>query len=273
MIAFRAVRRAARYEATRLATRRSTLGVAGLAVFGAALITLPAARVAVTSAVPQSRIGWVVEGGSIGATLPATAAVLAAAWLGAGLVTEDYRFGLGLSTYSRLPRRGSGLAGKVVIAGGVGLLLAVVTRVAAFLTALGGFALAHSTTGTPSTLGTSGITAGTGSLAATGSLSPAYVLALPSLKELLFAVLGGAVGVLCAPLLRLRLLAVTGAFGLCALLAALAPGSHSPYTLPVVRFLLTVGLPVTPTALLVPELVLGVLVCSALLAVRRRRVE
>lgn len=48
MIILRAVRRAVGYEMTRLVTRRSTLGVTALAVFGSALITLPAARAAVT---------------------------------------------------------------------------------------------------------------------------------------------------------------------------------------------------------------------------------
>ena len=254
MIAMRSVRRAAGYEATRLGTRRSTFGVAGLAMFGSALVTLPAARAAVTSGTPQARVGWVVEGGSLGAVLPGTAAVLAAAWLGAGLVTEDYRFGLGLSTYTRLPRRGAGLLGKLVVATSIGLVLAVMTRVAAFLTALGGFALAHSTV-------------------ATGPVSPSYVLALPSIAELFFAMLGGTLGVLCAPLLRLRLLAVAATWGLGAVIATVVPRSQSPYTLVMGRLLARAGLPVVPVAVALPELLVVGLVLAALIAVRRRSID
>jgi hypothetical protein len=254
VIALRAVQRAAGYEATRLVTRRSTLGVAGLAMFGSALITLPAARAAVTSGAPQSRVGWVVAGGPVGVIVPGTVAVLAAAWLGAGLVTEDYRYGLGLSTYARLPRRGAGLAGKLAVAAWVGLLLAVLTRASAFLTALGGFALAHGT-------------------AAGGPVSPPYGLVLPSIAELFFATLGGMVGVLSAAVVRLRVLAALAAWGFGAVVAALVPHSASPYTLRIVRLLARSGLPVTPSAAALPELALFVLAAAALVAVRRRHVD
>jgi hypothetical protein len=254
VIALRAVQRAAGYEATRLVTRRSTLGVVGLAMFGSALITLPAARAAVTSGVPQSRVGWVVAGGSAGVVVPGTVAVLVAAWLGAGLVTEDYRYGLGLSTFTRLPRRGAGLAGKLAVAAWVGLLLAVLTRASAYFTALGGFALAHST-------------------AASGPVSPPYGLVLPGAAELFFAALGGMVGVLSAPVVRFRLLAVTAAWGFGAVAAALVPYSASPYTLRIVRLLARSGLPVAPAAVALPELVLFALTASALVAVRRRQVD
>ena len=254
MIALRAVRHAARYEATRLVTRRSTFGVAGLGTFGSALVTLPAARAAVTSGDPQAQVGWVVGGGSVGAVLPGTAAVLAAAWLGAGLVSEDYRHGLGLSTYARLPRRGAGLLGKIVIAAWIGLVLAVITRAAAFFTALGGFALAHGT-------------------AATGTVAPSYAMILPSIPELFFAMVGGTVGVLCAPLLRLRLLAVGATWGLCVVIAAVTPYSKSPYTSHVARLLARVGLPVAPSAIALPELAVIGLAMAALIAVRRRSID
>lgn len=254
MIILRAVRRAIGYEVTRLTTRRSTFGVAGLAVFGSALVTLPAARAAVTWGEPQSQVGWVVSGGSLGTIVPAAAGVAAAAWLGAGLVAEDYRFGLGLSTYSRLPRRGAGLLGKIVVAAVVGLLLAFVTRIAAFFTALGGFALAHST-------------------AASDVVSPSYLLLLPTFGEVFFAMLGGVVGVLAAPLVRLRLLAVAAACSVVAAFATIAPHSQSPYAPLAGRLLLLSGLPVLPTVLVLPAVALFALTCAALLAVRRRRVD
>lgn len=254
MIILRAVRRAAGYEMTRLVTRRSTLGVTALAVFGSALITLPAARAAVTWGSPDSRVGWVISGGALGAIIPGAAAVMAAAWLGAGLVSEDYRFGLGLSTYSRLPRRGTGLVGKIVVAWSIGLLLAVITRFAAFFTALGGFALAHST-------------------ADSATVSPSYVLLLPTVGEIFFAMLGGVVGVLSAPLVRLRLLAVAASCALAAAFAAFAPHSQSPYAPLAGRILLGSGLPIVPTIMVLPEIVLFGLTCAALLAVRRRRVD
>lgn len=256
MIILRAVRRAIAYETTRLVTRRSTFGVAALAMFGSALITLPAARAAVTGGEgsPQSRVGWVVAGGELGTIIPGAAAVIAAAWLGAGLVTEDYRFGLGLSTYSRLPRRGTGLVGKIAVAWSVGLLLAVVTRVAAFFTALGGFALAHST-------------------AASATVSPSYLLVLPTVGEIFFAMLGGAVGVLSAPLLRLRLFAVAASGAVVAAFAGFAPHSQSPYAPLAGRILLSTGLPIVPTIVVMPEIALFGLTCAALLAVRRRRVD
>ena len=253
MIILRAVRRAIGYEVTRLATRRSTVGVAGLAMFGSALVTLPAARAAVTWGSPQARVGWVVSGGSLGTVIPAAAAVVGAAWLGAGLVSEDYRFGLGLSTYSRLPRRGTGLLGKLVVGAGLGLLLAIVTRVAAFLTALGGFALAHST-------------------AASRTASVSYLLALPTFGEVFFAMLGGVVGVLAAPLVRLRALAVGAACGAVAAFATIAPHSQSPYAPLAGRVLLFSGLPFLPTVMVLPGVALFALTCAALLAVRRRRV-
>ncbi|WP_034265592.1 hypothetical protein [Actinospica robiniae] len=254
MIILRAVRRSIGYEVTRLATRRSTIGVAGLAMFGSALVTLPAARAAVTWGAPQSRVDWVVSGGSLGAIVPAAAGVAAAAWLGAGLVTEDYRFGLGLSTYSRLPRRGAGLLGKIVVAAGLGLLLAIVTRVAAFFTALGGFALAHSTE-------------------VSGTVSPSFFLLLPTVSEAFFAMLAGVVGVLTAPLLRVRLGAVAAACGVVAMLATVSPHTQSPYAPLASRLLLLSGLPILPTVILLPEFALFGLTCAALLAVRRRRVD
>lgn len=250
----RAVRRSVGYETTRLVTRRSTYGVAGLAVFGSALITLPAARAAVMWGAPQDRVGWVVGGGLLGTIVPGTAAVVSAAWLGAGLVTEDYRFGLGLSTYSRLPRRGTGLFGKLAVATAVGLILAVVTRIAAFLTALGGFALAHGSAGG-------------------ATVSPSYLLLLPTFGEVCFAMLAGVVGVLGAPLLRLRLFAVAASLGVAAAFAGLAPHSQSPYAPLAGRMLLLSRLPIVPTLLVLPEVALFALTCAALLAVRRRRVD
>ena len=254
MIGLRSARYAAAYEATRLRTRRSTFGVFGLAMFASALVTLPAARAAVTSGNPQAHVAWVVAGGSAGMVLPGAVAALAAAWLGAGLVTEDYRHGLGLTTYTRLPRRGAELLGKLLVALVVGITLASATRLAAYVTAVGGFALTR------------------GSSAAQ-HLSLGVVLALPTPAESCFAALGGLLGVLCAPVLRLRLLTVPAAGLLAALIAALAPGSRSPYTFGIVRASTEIGLPIEQIAIALPEaLILGLLILS-LFSLGRRRID
>lgn len=254
VIGLRSVWAAAGYEATRLRTRRSTIGVFGLAMFGSALATLPAARAAVNSGHPQAHVAWVVAGGSAGMILPGTVAVLAAAWLGAGLVIEDYRYGVGLTTYTRLPRRGAGLLGKLFVALVVGIWLASATRLAAYLTALGGFALTQGST-------------------AAKHISLGVVLILPTPAESCFAAFGGMAGVLCAAVLRLRLLAVPVAWLLTAVTAALMPGSHSPYTLDLVRGMTDLGLPVEQTAMALPETLVGTLLLAALYALRRRRVD
>lgn len=254
MIELRSVWNAAGYEATRLRTRRSTFGVAALAMFGSALVTLPAARTAVDSGYPQAHVAWVVAGGGAAAILPSTVAVLAAAWIGAGQVTEDYRYGIGLTTYTRLPRRGAGLLGKLLVALCVGLWFASATRIAAYLTALGGFALAR------------------GSSAA-DHVSLGLALALPTPVELAFGAFGGAMGVLCAPLLRLRVLAAPCAWLLTALIVSLTPGSHSPYTRDVVVGMIRLGLPVAQVALALPEVVVMSLMLASLIALARRRVD
>lgn len=254
MIGLRSVWAASRYEATRLRTRRSTFGVFGLAMFGSALATLPAARAAVNSGDPQAHAAWVVAGGAAGMVLPGSVAVLAAAWLAAGSVAEDYRYGVGLTTYTRLPRRGAGLVGKLLVALIVGIWLASATRLAAYLTALGGFALTR------------------GSVAAS-HISLSVVLALPTPAESCFAAFGGMAGVLCAAVLRLRLLAAPAAWLLAAGTAALLPGSHSPYTLDLVRGMTDLGLPVEQTAMVLPETLLVTLLLAALYALRRRRID
>ena len=254
MIGLRAAWAAAGYEATRLRTRRSTIGVFGLAMFGSALVTLPAARAAVNSGNPQAHVAWVVAGGSAGMVLPGTAAVLAGAWLGAGLVIEDYRHGVGLTTYTRLPRRGAGLVGKLFVALVVGIWLASATRLAAYVTALGGFALTR------------------GSSVAE-HISLGLVLTLPTPAESCFAAFGAMAGVLCAPVLRLRLVAVPAAWLLTAGTAALLPGSHSPYTRDIVRTVTELGLPVEQTAIVLPETLVLTLLLVALYALRRRRID
>ncbi|MBR7829770.1 hypothetical protein KDK95_25925 [Actinospica sp. MGRD01-02] len=254
MIGLQSVRAAAGYEATRLATRRAAAGVFCLAALGSALATLPAARAAVNSGDPQAHVGWVVAGGTAGRILPATIAVLAAAWLGAGLVTEDYRHGVGLTTYTRLPRRGAGMLGKLIVALVVGIWLAAVTRLAAYLTALGGFALTHGTR-------------------ATEHISLGAVLMLPTPAESCYAAFGGMLGVLCASVLRLRVLAASVSWLLAASTAAVLPSSHSPYALDVVRGMTDVGLPIDQVSLALPESVAAVLLLAALYAVRRRRID
>ena len=255
MSVLRSIWYAAEYEATRLRTRRSTMGILALVLFGSALVTLPAARAAVNSGYPGAHVAWVVAGGAAAAILPGTVAVLGAAWLGAGLVTEDYRYGVGLTTYTRLPRRGAQLIGKLLIAMCLGLWFASSTRFAAYLTALGGFALAR------------------GGSAAAGHVSLGLALALPTPAEYVFAAFGGAMGVLCAPVARLRVLAAPLAWVLTALIAALMPGSHSPYTQDVVYGMIRLGLPVEQTVLALPEAVVISLVLLAFSSVSRRRVD
>lgn len=254
MSTLRSVWHAAGYEATRLRTRRSTMGALGLAVFGSALVTLPAARAAVNSGYPQDHVAWVVAGGSAGAILPGTVAALGAAWLGAGLVTEDYRYGIGLTTYTRLPRRGAQLLGKLLVALCIGLWFASSTRSAAYLTALGGFALAR------------------GSSAAE-HVSVGFTLSMPTLGEYFFAALGGVLGVLCAPVVRLRVLAAPLAWTLTAFIAALAPGSHSPYTQFLVYSMIRLGLPVEQTVLALPEALVLALAAAAFFSLSRRRID
>ena len=250
----RSVWYAAEYEATRLRTRRSTMGTLTLAMFGSALVTLPAARAAVNSGYPQDHVAWVVAGGSAGAILPGAVAVLGTAWLGAGLVTEDYRYGIGLTTYTRLPRRGAQLLGKLLVALCLGLWFASSTRLAAYLTALGGFALAR------------------GSSAAE-HVSLGFMLSMPTIGEYFFAALGGVLGVLCAPVVRVRLLAAPLAWALAAFLATLTPGSHSPYTQLVVYGMIRLGLPVEQTALALPEVLLAALAVAAFSSLSRRRID
>lgn len=254
MIPMRTLRNAARYELTRLRTHRGAFGAAGLTLFGSALATLPAARAAVNTGYPQAHVAWVVAAGSAGEILPGTVAVAGAAWLGAGLVTEDYRYGVGLTTYTRLPRRGGQLLGKLLVALGLGLCLAALTRLAAYLTALGGFALAR------------------GSSTAQ-HVSLATVLLLPTPAECVFAALGGVLGVLWAPLVRLRIAAAPCAWLLTAFVAALAPGSRSPYTRDAVSVGARLGLSAMQAVLALPWLLIGTLTLAALIALRRRRLD
>ncbi len=169
-------------------------------------------------------------------------------------MTEDYRYGVGLTTYTRVPRRGAALLGKLLVAFLVGISLASSTRLAAYLTALGGFALTR------------------GSSAAE-HLSLGFSLAMPTSAEFFCAALGGAAGVLCAPVLRLRVLAVPGAWLLTALIAALTPGSRSPYTQDLVFDVARTGLPIEQTLIALPEVLLIGLVFAALVALRRRRID
>jgi hypothetical protein len=254
VIGLGSVWQAAGYELMRLRTRRSTFGVMGLAMFGSALVTLPAARAAVNFGNPQAHVAWVVSGGSAGMIVPGTVAVLAAAWLGAGLVTEDYRYGVGLTTYTRVPRRGSALVGKLLVAFLIGISLASSTRLAAYLTALGGFALTRGS-------------------AAAEHISLGFMLTMPTPAEFGFAAFGGMAGVLCAPVLRFRLFAAPGAWLVTALIAALMPGSHSPYTSVIAYAMYDLGLPVKETAMALPEtLILGLILVSVF-TLRRRRID
>jgi hypothetical protein len=79
--------------------------------------------------------------------------------------------------------------------------------------------------------------------------------------------------VLCAAVLRLRLLAAPAAWLLAAGTAALLPGSHSPYTLDIVHGMTDLGLPVEQTAMVLPESLLVTLLLLALYALRRRRID
>ena len=269
---------ALRYEFARLRGVRSMRGVVLSALTLSVLITLPAARQMIghasglasqhtpmqpmpmpmpmtsTQLAPmQPTAAWVIAGGAAGMVLPGIVAALGAAWFGATSVRYEYRYGSGLLTFAAMPRRGSVLVAKVVVAAGFGALLCPVTRAVAYVTARVGFQVAGEQVALP-----------------VGLLAPGP-------REVALAALGGALGVFAGATLRARVLAAMSALAGCALVAAFLPQSSSPavpYLAEAGRFVVRVVPALTYRT--VSDLLLGLplatLALAGLIAVRRRRV-
>lgn len=284
---------ALKYELVRLGNLRSLRGAAFFAFLGSAILTLPAARHMVglahpvppgppvptpslsllslgSSASVPSASGWstallhqyspmhgggawVVNGGVVGMVLPGAVAACIAAWLGATSIGYEYRYGGGLLTFALLPRRGSVLVAKAVVAAFVGALLCLGATVVAYWTARLGFKVSGVEVALPSQL------------------------MLAGWRPLALAALCGALGVVGGAVLRLRLLTTAVALAGGALVAVFLPRSTSlamPYVAEAAQraVRLTPGITDTAALSLLLALPLSVLMLSGVLAVRRRRV-
>ena len=284
---------ALRYELARLRGLRSLRGVVLVAVTSSALLTLLAARQMVglgrplQPRPPSVHVGalasqtdlshalshafglasylqlqytpmpgdgaWVVSGGVAGMVLPGIAAALGAAWFGAAAIGYEYRYGSGLLTFALVPRRGSLLVAKILVAAAFGALLSLGTTAAAYGTARLGFHVAGTQIGLP------------------------VALIAPEPREVALAALGGVLGVFAGAVLRVRVLATLSALVGCALVAAFVPRSSSlavPYLAEAVRY--TVRLVPTLSYATAADLLVGVPLVvwawAGLVAVRRRRV-
>lgn len=272
---------ALRYELARLRGVRALRGVMLSALFGSAILTIPAARhmiglahslpplphsarpddahinlmIALVSQYTPMHGGgpWVAAGGMAGMVLPGVAAAWAAAWFGATSIGYEFRSRGGLLTFILVPRRGSVLVAKCAVAAGFGALLSLGTTAAAYGTAR----LAFRLSGTHLTL--------------------PFTLLAPQPRAAALAALGGALGVFAGAVLRVRALATFFAVIGCALVAAFLPRSSSlaiPYLVEAARYIVREVPGVTYSAAMnvlfaVP---LVALVLSGLVAVRRRRV-
>lgn len=243
---------ALRYELARLRGVRSMRGIVLSTLVVSALLTLPAAR-QMAWLVPPQTPRWVIGGGVAGVVLPGFVAALGASWFGASSIGYEYRFGSGLLTFALVPRRGSVLLAKVVVAAGFGALLCPATTAVAYGTARLGFQVAGTHVALP------------------------VALLAPGAREVALAALGGVLGVFAGAVLRVRVFAAVAALAGCALVAAFLPRSSSPavaYLDSAARFVvrlvpaLTYG---TVSGLLV-ALPLAALALAGLVAVRRRRV-
>lgn len=280
---------ALRYELVRLRGVRSLRGVVFSALGGSVILTLPAAREVVGlgqvlppqprsahsgSLVGQAALGdvvsrasafgsqhvpvhgagaWVVAGGVAGMVLPGIAAAVGAAWFGATSIGYEYRHGSGLLTFTLLPRRGSVLVAKVLVAAVFGALLCLGTTVVAYGTAWLGFRVAGVRVALPA-----------------GLLAPGP-------REVAVAALGGALGVFGGAVLRARVLGVVAALAGCALVAAFLPRSVSlavPHLGSAARYVVRAvpGVSYGTASELLLGLPLAALVLMGLVVVRRRRI-
>jgi hypothetical protein len=187
--------------------------------------------------------------------LPGIAAALGAAWFGATSIGYEYRDGSGLLTFALVPRRGSVLVAKIIVASAFGALLSFGTTAVAYGTARLGFRVAGMQTQV---------------------VLPAALL-VPGLREVAMAAIGGALGVFAGVVLRVRALATVSALAGCALVAGFLPGASSPvvpYLAEAVRYIVR-AVP-TLTYATASGLLLGVplavLASVGMVAVRRRRV-
>ena len=257
------VRDAVRYEFARLRTTRSTRTAAVLALLGSALLTLPAARHAAQFAGPTGfghgpagAAAHVVSGGVVGQVLPAAAVVLAAAWVGAASVADEYRYGSAQLTYLVLPRRSTVLTAKVLVSALFGAVLCFLGHAVAFGTARLGFVIASSAVEVPARLVLPGS-------------------ALPPLA----AALAGATGVLAGASLRFRLLAVPVAVACCAAVTAVVLGADDPASTylgtaatSISQAATHIGLPQDSVSVkAIPAAAIIALALAAVVTVRRRR--
>jgi hypothetical protein len=254
---------AVRYEATRLRSTKSTRIAAVLALLGSALLTLPAARRAAQLAGPTGfghgpagAAAHVVSGGAVGRVLPVAAVVIAAAWIGAASVADEYRHGSAQLTYLLLPRRSTVLVAKVTVSAIFGAALCLLGHAFAFGIARLGFVVASSAVEVPARL-----------------VLPAS--ALPPI----IAALGGAVGVLAGASLRFRLLAVLVAVVCCAAVTAVVTGTADPASAylstaatSISQVATRIGLPRNAVSTqAIPAAVIIALALAAVLTTRRRR--
>ncbi len=244
--------RALRYELARLRGVRLIRGVVLAALVVSALLTLPAAR-QMAWLVPPQTPRWVIGGGVAGAVLPGFVAALGASWFGASSIGYEYRYGNGLLTFALVPRRGSVLLAKTVVAAGFGALLSPATTAVAYGTARLGFQVAGTHVALP------------------------VALLAPGAREVAMAALGGVLGVFAGAVLRVRVFAAVAALAGCALVAAFLPRSSSPavaYLGSAARFVvrLVPALTYRTVSELLVALPLAALALAGLVAVRRRRV-
>ncbi len=221
---------------------------------------------------------WVVAGGVVGMVLPGVAAAWGAAWFGATSIGCEYRSGGvggsrgvggggggagggrggggsggGLLTFVLVPRRGSVLVAKVVVAAGLGALLCVGTTAVAYGTARLGFRVTGTHVALPLTL------------------------LVPGPRAVALAALGGALGVFGGAVLWVRVLATVSALTGCSLVAAFLPRSTSlaiPYLVKAAQHIVHVVPGVTYASVMdaLLTLPLAAMVLSGLVAVRWRRV-
>ncbi|HEV2638423.1 MAG TPA: hypothetical protein VGX23_24975 [Actinocrinis sp.] len=205
--------RALRYEAYRLRTAPSARVLAGLALLGAGLATLPAAQAlgghpGGLGQAGLADVAWVVDGGRLGAVLPGALAAVAAAWLGASSLDYEYRHGMAVSLFASIPRRGTVVLAKISLV----VVFAAVLELAGAGLAFGATSLGFGMAGFPR------------------PLPAAAAFATPA--ELVSAVLCAVLSLLLATIVRVRLFAVALAVALVAGAAACVAGTRYSGTAP-----------------------------------------
>lgn len=263
MTSLTGVRNAIRYEVIRLRSTKSARTATVLALLGSAVLTVPAAYHAAQLAGPigfgpgpAGAAAHVVSGGIVGRVLPVAAVVIAAAWIGAASVADEYRHGSAQLAYLLLPRRSTVLAAKVLVSALFGMVLCLMGHAFAFGAARLGFMVASSAVEVPSRL------------MLPGSALPPIIAAL-----------GGAMGVLAAASLRFRLLAIPVAVACCAAITAVVTRAADPASVylntaatSISHAATQIGLPrIAVSAQAIPAAVIIALALAAVLTTRWRR--